>query len=205
MPKTTRTFIALPLPPSLDQKLTRLQSLLAPDIPGARWTTTFPFHMTLAFLGDVYDADLNAVCKAVEEAARVFPPIELLVQGIGAFPNPARPRVIWAGLTADQPSLLAELQQAIVLAVTRAGYRPDDSRFTPHATLGRIKYDRKNDRKIPREADLTGVLEQFQSWSGGQFTAREIVTFSSSLTPDGPTYTPLAKARLSGKKTGLSP
>ena len=46
-------------------KLTRLQTLLEPQVPAARWTRTEPFHLTLAFLGDVHDTDLHKVCKAV--------------------------------------------------------------------------------------------------------------------------------------------
>jgi 2'-5' RNA ligase len=200
MPSTTRTFIALPVPSAQDANLTRLQELLSPQVPGVRWASTFPFHATLAFLGDVHDTDLNAVCKAVEEAARPFPPLELRLEAVGAFPSPARPRVIWAGLKAGQPEVLEALHKTVFQAATVAGYRPDD-RFTPHVTLGRLKYDRR-DRKAP---GLTGVLESFKSWSGGAFTAREVVTFSSSLTPDGPIYFPLARAPLSGKKTGVSP
>jgi 2'-5' RNA ligase len=201
MPKTTRTFIALPIPPPLGEKLKRLQTLLAPMVPAARWTSTLPFHLTLAFLGDVHESDLNAVCRAVEDASIPFPPFELHLDGVGAFPNPARPRVLWAGLTGKDLSTLNDLQRSIVKAAASTGYRPDDARFTPHTTLGRIK----SDRRSPPPSDLTPVLEPYHSWSGGTFTAREVVTFASSLAPDGPVYTPLSRAPLAGKKTGVTP
>jgi 2'-5' RNA ligase len=197
MPKTTRTFIAVAIPDPLGQKLTRLQAQLAPDVPGARLTTTLPFHVTLAFMGDVLDVDLNQVCTAVAESADPFPPYEVRLEGVGAFPNPARPRVIWAGLTATDPSPLLELRKAIVRGVTRVGYRPDDQRFTPHTTLGRIKSDRRG----PHPPDLTKVLEPYQAWSAGSFTVSEVITFASTLTPEGPIYAPLARAPLTGKKT----
>ncbi len=44
--------------------------------------------MTLAFLGDVQDIDLNRVCKAVAAACEPFAPLELKPQGVGAFPAP---------------------------------------------------------------------------------------------------------------------
>ena len=53
--------------------------------------------MTLAFLGDVAELDLNRVCQAVAAAAAPFPRFDLRLEGVGAFPEPARPRVIWAG------------------------------------------------------------------------------------------------------------
>ena len=104
MPKTTRTFIAIPIPPTPGDKLTRLQNLLAPQVPAARWASTLPFHMTLAFLGDVPDTDLNTVCKAVAQACGPVPPFELRLEGVGAFPSPAKPRVLWAGLQTPEPT-----------------------------------------------------------------------------------------------------
>src|SRR4051794_38316409 len=111
MPRTTRTFIAVPIPAPLGEKLTRLQTHLAHAVAGVRWTTTQPFHMTLAFLGDVDEVDLNQVCNAVGEAVRPFPRFDVRIEGIGAFPDAARPRVIWAGLTAVDLSPLVEMQK----------------------------------------------------------------------------------------------
>ncbi len=201
MAKTTRTFIALPVPPALGDQLTRLQSLLAPKVPTARWSSTLPFHMTLAFLGDVRDNDLNTVCKAVAEASLPFSSFELRLESVGAFTSPARPRVLWAGLTTADLTPLFELQRAIVKKVTDAGYRPDDQRFTPHVTLGRIRPDRRG----PVTLDLTTILQPYLTWSAGTFRGGEVVTFASTLTPEGPAYAQLARAPLSGKKTVASP
>ena len=189
MPKTTRTFVAIVIPGPQGEKLTRLQQQLAPTIPAARFSTSPPFHLTLAFLGDVADADLNAVCRAVAEACGPFPVMDLRLVARRAFPSPARPRVIWAGLAAADGPPLADLHNAIGHALKRIGYRPDD-RFTPHITLGRIRQDRQGGRS----PDLTRILQPFQSWSGGSFPVSEVVTFASTLAPEGPLYTPLARA-----------
>ena len=201
MPKTTRTFIALALPAALGAKLTRLQALLEPQVPTARWTRTEPLHLTLAFLGDVDDTDLHKVCKAVGMATAPFPPFELQLESVGAFPSASRPRVLWAGLTAENDSPLFPLQRAIVKQVAAVGYRPDDARFTPHVTLGRIKSDRRG----PQPPDLTAILEPYQTWSGGAFAVTEVVTFASTLTPEGPVYAPLARAALAGEKNASPP
>ena len=143
--------------------------------------------MTLAFLGDVPDTDLNTVCKAVAQPCGPVPPFELRLEGVGAFPSPAKPRVLWAGLQTPEPLVLAGLQKGVVQAVTRVGYRPDDQRFTPHTTLGRIRPDRRG----PLPGDLTEILASHQSWSGGSFTVSEVITYASTLSPDGPIYAPL--------------
>ena len=56
MPKTTRTFVAIVIPGPQGEKLTRLQQQLAPTIPAARFSTSPPFHLTLAFLGESRNA-----------------------------------------------------------------------------------------------------------------------------------------------------
>jgi RNA 2',3'-cyclic 3'-phosphodiesterase len=201
MAKTTRTFVALPVPSALGEKLTRLQSLLAPKVPNARWSSSHPFHMTLAFLGDVPDNELNTVCNAVAEASLPFSCFELRLEGVGAFPNPMRPRVLWSGLTTVDLTPLFDLQKTIAKRVTDAGYRPDDQRFTPHVTLGRIRSHRRDQVAL----DLTSILQPYVTWSAGTFVAHEVITFASTLTPEGPEYAQLARAPLSGKKTVLSP
>jgi 2'-5' RNA ligase len=200
MPQTTRTFVAIEVPESSGQKLVRLQKELGPLIPHCRWTAAQPFHVTLAFLGDVKDRDLNDVCKAVEAGAVLgtesgaFDAFEVKLHGLGAFPSPAKARVVWAGMTSPNMKPLLDLQQSIVRALARAGYRPDDERFHPHVTLGRIKSDRS------RPSDLTAVIERFRGWAGGSFVVREVITFASTLGPLGPAYAPLGRAFVGPKK-----
>jgi 2'-5' RNA ligase len=121
-------------------------------------------------------------------------PFELRLEGLGAFPTPARPRVIWVGSSGAGVAPLEGLQKAVVKAVRSVGYPPDDNRFHPHVTLGRIKAGRGP------AADLTALVKHYQTWSAGSFTVSEAVVFASTLTPDGPVYAPLSRAPLEGRK-----
>jgi 2'-5' RNA ligase len=192
MRETTRTFIAIPIPEPIGKQLLRLQANLTPKVPGCRWTTSWPFHVTLAFLGDVQNGDLNDLCLAVASAAEPFARFELRLEGLGAFPSPRQPRVVWAGVTAPDGNPLPDLREATVAAAARVGYRTDDPRFRPHVTLGRIKSGGR---------DLTELVDRERTWSAGTFTPVEVVTYASTIDPQGPTYTPLGRARLAGKKT----
>jgi 2'-5' RNA ligase len=196
MPQKTRTFVALSVAEAQGEKLAHLQELLVPEIPGLRLTPR-PFHLTLAFLGDVEDTELNAVCRAVADAAVEFSPFELRLEALGVFPNPTRPRTLWVGLTGPGLEPLAALQKAVARAVARAGYPPDDNRFHPHVTLGRLKPGRGPG------PDVNPLLKHYQGWSAGSFRVAEAVTFASTLTPDGPLYAPLGTAPLLGRKDGL--
>lgn len=189
----TRTFIAVDVPEKVTERLVRLQSLLAAEVEGVRWTTG-SFHVTLAFLGDVADADLSRVCKAAGEAAQAVGPFDLRVEGAGCFPDPKRARVLWVGLTGPGLEPLGVLQKEVVRAVTGAGRPPEDDRFHPHITLGRVKVGRGPAR------DLTPLLRHYQTWSAGSFDVTESVVFSSTLSPDGPVYARMSTAKLRGGK-----
>ncbi len=139
MSRATRTFVALPIPQERAEKLARLQSLIAPELPTARWVEPEKFHLTLAFLGDVPDADLTLLCRTVADAVLSFPPFELSLEGLGVFPDPTRPRVVWAGVTGSDLEQLSVTQKAVAAAVASVGYPLEDDRFSPHITLGRLK------------------------------------------------------------------
>ncbi len=199
MPRTTRTFVAVAIPELLGAKLTRLQRLLAPEIPGARWSAPSPFHLTLAFLGDVADVDLKPLCDAVAEATADLEPFELRLEGLGVFPDPARARVAWVGLTGPGLPALAELRERVARAATSTLALPEDARFSPHVTLGRLKVDRRN------PLDLTPLIKHYRTWAAGSFPVTEVITFASTLTPDGPAYARLGTAPLREGTDGAGP
>src|SRR5262249_3085656 len=112
MRETTRTFIAIPVPESVGQRLARLQAEPSPEVRGCRWTGSPPFHLALAFLGDVRTRALHELSGAVAAAAEPFERFELQVTGLGAFPSPRKPRVVWAGATASDLAPLNALRRA---------------------------------------------------------------------------------------------
>jgi RNA 2',3'-cyclic 3'-phosphodiesterase len=199
MSQTTRTFFAIEIPEPMEKALRQVQKTLAPELTGCRFTRdNTAFHMTLAFLGEVRDGDLSRLLERVASSVVRYPPCELHFLGVGAFPSPGRPRVVWAGLPARQPALLEEIQSAVAGVAAKAGY-PSDERFHPHVTLGRFKPGGRG------PCDLTKVVERYRSWSCGGFTACEVVGFASRPTAEGPSYEPLGRARLEGEKSTPSP
>src|SRR3954452_7739162 len=177
MPRTTRTFVAVPIPDERKAKLAQLQEQLGGAMPGVKWVEPENLHVTLAFLGDVDDSDLDKVCRAVGEAAAGFERLDLALQGLGAFPKPDRPRNVWVGVVGPGVEPLGRLQKAIAAAVRRAGYPPDEKgKYHPHITLGRVKPGRGP------HLDATYPVRRYQDWSAGAFRVGEVVTFASNLT-----------------------
>jgi RNA 2',3'-cyclic 3'-phosphodiesterase len=194
MPDSTRTFIAIELDEGLKARLDRFRTAIGPEAPCVHWIEPDQMHVTLAFLGDVAHVDLANVCRAVAASVAGLPCLSVEVKGLGAFPNPTHPRVLWAGLTGADLGRLASMRNAIVEAVSHFGYPPDD-RFHPHVTLGRLKLNRG------RSLDLRGLMEKKSNWSAGALEVAEIVTFESALGPKGPSYNALARSPLGGAKS----
>lgn len=199
MSSTTRTFVAVEVPPDCAERLGRLQQRLAGSVPSARWVEPSQMHLTLAFLGDVPHADLSGLCKAIGQAASPFSRFDLEIAGLGAFPDPSRPRVLWIGLRGESLDRLMELQRSVAAATAEAGYPPDDKSFHPHITLARFKPGRGG------PADLTAIVEKHRVLSIGRLPVAEVVAFSSNLTREGPEYASLARSRLLGRKVESRP
>ena len=140
---------------------------------------TFPkdFHVTLAFLGELYDDQVEKTRKKLE--ALSLKPAEVLVDGAGFFPNENFVRVFWVGVEG-----LGDLQ-------ARVGNALDyDEKFSGHVTLARIKSP-KNLQQL-RELAKACAGKEF-----GRTRVDEIVLFKSTLSPGGPVYEELMVKKLS--------
>jgi 2'-5' RNA ligase len=186
-----RTFIGVEIGDDIRRKAVALQQQLARTGARVKWVEPQNLHVSLLFLGDLDERDILPVCRAVEEAASHEGPFPLRVSGVGAFPTPRRPKVVWAGVT-DGADPLRRLYGRLEAKMLDLGvYRKEERGYTPHLTLGRVK----------GEADgfkLTPELPKLLAWDGGRTVVNEVVVFSSELRKDGPEYTVLARGELTG-------
>jgi 2'-5' RNA ligase len=188
MPRT-RTFIALELDKAIRERLVALQEELSRAAESVKWVEPENLHVTLLFLGEVDNREIPSVCRVISEGCSALSAFSLSVDAVGCFPNPRRPRTIWAGVGAGTQEVCA-LHDALERPLLDLGcYRREDRKYTPHITLGRVRSDRPTDR-------LAVALGKHAGWQGGQQTIREVHIMGSELTPDGPAYTVLGRGQL---------
>ena len=136
-----RSFIAIPVPGAgiraLEDAMEKLDSELG---GGVRWVRAEGIHLTLKFMGDIHAEMAERVLAVLPPVAARFAPFELSISGLGVFPNPRRPRVLWAGVHGDLETLSA-LQMAVDDAVGELGLPKEQRAFSPHLTLGRVRRD----------------------------------------------------------------
>jgi 2'-5' RNA ligase len=173
-----RLFIAVPLPHRpLAEAAHLLRGLEARNWP-VRWVREEGLHLTLKFFGEVTSDRVDAIEEMVQFATAGMRPIEMAIQGGGAFPTRQRPRVlrleVWAG-----PELEL-LQDRLERGGERIGFPPEGRPFRPHITLGRVR----EGHRLPPGAvpHLEGLPH------GTPFLAERVVLFESRLAAGGPAY-----------------
>jgi 2'-5' RNA ligase len=171
-----RAFIALELPPAARAATAALMDSLRPSLRGLRFLAPETLHLTLRFLGDTTEPQVEDLRPRLDAAAAACSSAEVKIAGLGTFPGGGSPRVLWLGVEMP-PSLLA-LQRACEQAAAAAGFPRETKPFRSHLTLGRWR-DRVRRPELPA-ADLGAVGLEY------------LVLFKSELRPAGAVHTPVA-------------
>jgi RNA 2',3'-cyclic 3'-phosphodiesterase len=173
-----RLFAAVPLPEAAQSEVAKLLGRLRQSQLPVRWVNEEVAHLTLKFFGEVVPERLEVIEEAVRFAAAGTGALPLRLAELGAFPNPARPRVLWLGL--ESPPGLELLQDRLERGGEAIGFPPEGAPFKPHITLGRV---REGQRCPP------GSLAEFEAaYERVPFLATQVVLFESVLTSKGPRY-----------------
>src|SRR5262245_53633592 len=189
MPQRLRTFIAVAPDPFTHDRLVGLQERLAEAGVPVKWVEPDNLHLTLLFLGEVDARETPAVCAAVADVCRGVTAFPMTLAGAGAFPTPRRPRTLIVHITNGGDELI-RLHGALEPPLLDLGcYRREERAFKPHLTIGRVK-GRADD------AALSGAIQKFAAWQGGETRVREVLILSSSLRSEGPEYVVLSRAPL---------
>lgn len=186
MNETIRLFIAIDLPEMVKDVLAETAVQMSKNMPNraVRWVGREQMHLTLRFLGDTAVSQLPDLQQELGQLAARQRPFALRLNGVGAFPNPKRPRVVWAGLAGDLAPLQT-MQAALEDRVVALGWVREQRPFSPHLTLGRVK-DAGQVRGLNWNVKLEAV--------GFGVTAVQLV--QSELRPSGAIYTVRQEALL---------
>ena len=185
-----RAFIAVPLSAEICAALTPVIDELGKG-KGIRTVPPENLHLTLDFLGEIREAEIGSLCEKLKGAAEKTSSFLLTVSGVGAFGKGGKPNVLWVGI--EKNAALAKL----AYDVKAASGTEDGKKFSPHLTVGRIKFSDEKQRDI---------LERFFRWEPRDFGTMKADHFSlmkSDLSGKTPVYTVIRKFILKdGEKNG---
>ena len=130
-----RAFIALEMPEEFVDDAAALARQLQRDVDG-RFVPAENYHLTLAFLGEINEADARDAMDAVDAACVTAGPMPIDVEGLGAFGKRAGGAGLWLQIAKD-PELMA-LAERVREGLDARGVDFDRSNsFLPHVTLAR--------------------------------------------------------------------
>lgn len=179
-----RLFIAVDLSISVVERLALLQREWAAALRDAdvriSWVAPENIHLTLKFLGELGEPLVPMIEQTLATLVRPLFPFEVGCQRVGAFPDPRRPRILWAGLEDKGAEVIGLLRQAIEQDIDRLGIAPDDRPFHPHVTLGRVK--------SLEACDMRDLVASLGAYDFGSSFIKDIVLYESILTSSGPEY-----------------
>jgi len=186
-----RIFIAMPAGPEVGKALSVLLKELSGFKKFIRVVAPENFHVTLKFLGGTEIEIFDRIMDTFRDIDINSPRIECTVRGLGAFPNPVRPSVLWVGLITDSKAI-AGFQEKIEKFAAGFGFPEEKREFTPHLTVARIRRGARTTREfsdyIKNNADTFYTESNFD----------RVSLFESVLTPKGAQYRELASLPLSG-------
>lgn len=184
-----RSFVALELSEEVREQLVALLERLRGTSAAVKWVEPENLHLTLKFLGEVPEEQIELVVETLKAIAQATKPFSFTVKGVGGFPDLRRPRVLWVGVEAVQP--LIRLQQLVEKAMEQLGFAPEGRAYHPHITIGRVKAMVGMER-------VKEILSEYANAKFGEVFASRLTLFRSDLSREGPTYTPLAKLNFAG-------
>jgi len=181
-----RCFIAVDVDdPEVRAAILRAQRVLETTGADVRSVEGENVHITLRFLGEIPEAMSMRVATLVRGIS--FTPLSLSFEGVGVFPAPSRPSVVWAGIEGDVPELLrvfTELEEGL----KALGFEPERRPFQPHLTLCRVRSGRNR-------AQLMEAVWSMEGERFGQLRVVRIKLKKSVLTRAGPIYSNLAESK----------
>jgi 2'-5' RNA ligase len=202
----TRTFIAIELQDEVRSHLRREIQRLMPALPHARWVDPTTLHLTLAFLGELDEEQLEQATDAALMVARTAQSFRLHMGSPGIFGPAHSPRVIWISVAGDLNRLLG-IQSHLAARLVASGFPPEERPYAPHLTLARIKEPLTNQELAAlRRLIASGQTANKQHRLAAPPDAPSIPTIivehlsvmKSELTSAGPRYTRLCVCPFGG-------
>lgn len=169
-----RAFIAVELPEDIRKKIDRLVKQEKKNELPIKWTRFENLHITLKFLGEIDESIKQRITPILGGICKRFSPSTMSLSGIGCFPHPGRPRIIWVGVK-QGASMLADMAAEINKSLCSLGFT-EEKRFHAHLTIGRIKKHCRVDNILSRSIETE------------EFHLDSVTLFRSILKPEGPTY-----------------
>jgi 2'-5' RNA ligase len=175
-----RLFVAVNLDESLRHAVAEVEQRLKATNADVKWVRAESLHITLKFLGWVQENRVPEIEQAIAQAVEEQAPFRLSLAGLGGFPTPTAPRVVWVGIEAGAAEL-ASLAERMEQAMKPLGFEREEREFSAHVTIGRS-------RGAAGREQLVAALQAERERRFGEMQVARVELMRSDLRPTGPIY-----------------
>lgn len=189
-----RVFVALDIDAAIRERIARFLDGVRGFAPDARWARPESLHVTLKFIGEKPEGEIDNIKRALEtiEAGS----FEMNFRGYGFFPSARAPRVFWVGIDGGQK--LTSLAAAVDETLAHLNIAKEEHPFNAHLTLARGGTG--SGSPLRQKADGSNCtfqlvqekLSALRSPEFGTTMVHEFFLYLSQLSPKGSKYTKLA-------------
>ena len=173
MGESKRLFVSVSVP--VTDAMRDAISELA-KVRNVRTEKTEKIHITLCFLGDTDVRRIPELRDRLRDALSSEHDFQIRLEGIGAFPDMRRPRVVWIGIESDA---LAAIAGKVRGAIADCGLDFDRKPFSAHVTIGRVS----------GHADVSNISDRYRNIVFAEFKADSVRLMASELLPTGAKHT----------------
>jgi 2'-5' RNA ligase len=189
-----RLFVALDIDEHIRGRIAVFLDGVRGFAPDARWVQPESLHVTLKFIGEQPEADVEKITQALESIEANA--IDLNFHGHGFFPSPRTPRIFWIGV--ESGPALASLAATVDATLARLSVPKEEHAFNPHLTLARHSDRSRSPRpkkSVPSKPAFHRLQEKLLALPAPEFgtmAAQRFFLFRSQPSPGGSIYTKLA-------------
>jgi len=188
-----RSFLAFELSQGLMKELGKIYEHCKERLNGVRWVPLYNIHLTVVFLGDIREEDLEPLKESLAVVKHKYAPFKMKINKVGIFGSRRDPRVLWVGMEGDTRPM-EYLRNYLEKILKPFGIKRENRPFKPHLTLGRFRMGFKDSVELER------LLEEYREIKGEEEVFDELCLFKSQLTPTGSIYEKLHTWKLLGTK-----
>ena len=190
MTEVVRVFIAVELPPQIQNNLALLAKSLGNKGGRVKWVPSENIHITVMFLGNIHVSGLEKIKNAIKAVAGDYGRCQISIKGIGVFPDKKRPRVVWGKVETGKEQL-KDIYFNLRESLEYLNLSKEKQVYVPHATIGRIKH-------LKDTGQFNEAVSLLEGNIFGEFSLKDISLIQSILRPQGAVY-----QRLYNKKIGF--
>ncbi|WP_017416432.1 RNA 2',3'-cyclic phosphodiesterase [Clostridium tunisiense] len=129
-----RVYIAIDFENKVKDYFDKITCSIKKHCTHGSFTTKNNFHMTIRFIGEAEDLQIDKIKEVLDKVVLKVNPFELQLSNLGIFTR-KKTNILWIGI--EENPILSQLYRELSTLLKEAKLPFYDKVFMPHVTLGR--------------------------------------------------------------------